>query len=83
MVGGKVLVASWSELGAVHVWDATPALRKLESLRATDPVQMERVGLRDQPKPLHSFTGHQGEGFAMDWCPTMPGKYDLFVLYRF
>ncbi|KAF4526267.1 hypothetical protein B566_EDAN010977 [Ephemera danica] len=72
-IGGKVLTASWSELGVVNIWDVTDNLRKLGALRPSDPVLLERIGLRDQPKPLHSFKGHQGEGFAVDWCNTIPG----------
>lgn len=72
-IGSMVLTASWSELGVVNIWDVTDNLRKLGTLRPSDPVLLERIGLRDQPKPLHSFKGHQGEGFAVDWCNTVPG----------
>jgi ribosome assembly protein RRB1 len=75
VVGGNVMAASWSELGVIDIWDITDNLRKLSTLRSTDPVLIERIGLRDQPKPLHSFRGHQGEGFSMDWCSTIPGMH--------
>jgi len=67
------VVATWSELGQVHMWDVTSNFRKLEALGSEDAVLTERIGLKDQPKPLYSFSGHQTEGFAMDWCHTIKG----------
>ncbi|XP_059475367.1 glutamate-rich WD repeat-containing protein 1 [Neocloeon triangulifer] len=72
-LGDKVVAATWSELGQVHVWDMTGSLRKLEALGPQDPVLTERIGLKDQPKPIYTFSGHQTEGFAMDWCQTTKG----------
>jgi ribosome assembly protein RRB1 len=57
----------------VHVWDITGSLKKLEAIGPNDPVLAERLGIKDQPKPLYSFSGHQGEGFAMDWSHTVKG----------
>lgn len=73
VLGDKVVAATWSELGQVHVWDITSSLKKLEAIGPNDPVLMERLGIKDQPKPLYTFCGHQGEGFAMDWSHTVKG----------
>ncbi|CAB3382167.1 Hypothetical predicted protein [Cloeon dipterum] len=74
MFGDKVVAATWSELGQVHIWDVTGQLRKLEALGTQDPVLNERIGIKDQQKSLYTFTGHQTEGYAIDWCSTNKGQ---------
>jgi hypothetical protein len=64
----------------VHVWDITSSLKKLEAIGPNDPVLAERLGIKDQPKPLYSFSGHQGEGFAMDWSHTNKGITSFFYV---
>lgn len=76
-MGDKIVAATWSELGQVHVWDITGSLKKLEAIGPNDPVLTERLGIKDQPKPLYTFSGHQGEGFAMDWCHTVKGTMSV------
>jgi len=68
-VNEKPLAATWSELGKVCIWDLT------EPLSALDDVQklQDYIKNKDKPKPLFTFKGHRGEGFALDWSPTMPG----------
>ncbi|XP_041987597.1 glutamate-rich WD repeat-containing protein 1 [Aricia agestis] len=67
----SVLAASWSELGRVEVWNITQQLQAVD-----EPALLERYNLdsvNNPAKPLYSFTGHQQEGFGLDWCPTEPG----------
>ncbi|XP_044760687.1 glutamate-rich WD repeat-containing protein 1 [Coccinella septempunctata] len=65
------LAASWSELGRVNIWDLT------EQLQAVDDGELLKVynnqNKSHSTKPLFTFSGHQKEGFSMDWSPTMPG----------
>ncbi|XP_049956353.1 glutamate-rich WD repeat-containing protein 1 [Schistocerca serialis cubense] len=60
-----VLTAAWSELGNVSVWNITPQLREV------DQPQNDSGTLPGQP--LYTFTGHQSEGFGLDWSSVMPG----------
>ncbi|KAL1781996.1 glutamate-rich WD repeat-containing protein 1 [Sigmodon hispidus] len=61
----------WSEKGQVEVF----ALRRL--LQVVDDPQALAIFLRDKQarvKPIFSFAGHMGEGFALDWSPRVPGR---------
>lgn len=67
----SVLAATWSELGRVDIWNITQQLQAVD-----EPTVLERYNLdviKNPVKPLYSFSGHQQEGFGMDWCPTEPG----------
>lgn len=70
-VSNNVLAASWSELGRVNVWNLT------EQLLAVDDKELlsayEKEGKANKTKCLFTFSGHQQEGFAMDWSPLVPG----------
>jgi WD40 repeat protein len=45
----------------VHIWDLRPLIESLNG----------KGGQRkDATKPLHTFSGHPTEGFAMDWSPV-------------
>ncbi len=67
---GKQLAASWSELGKVHIWDLT---RPLEAVNDSSEMATYTRN-QESPPPVFTFTGHQTEGFAMDWSKTTPGK---------
>lgn len=64
----KNIAATWSETGKVHIWDLTSGLDSLEI--STMPNHQPVV----EKKPMFSFSGHQTEGFAMDWSPTVAGR---------
>lgn len=66
----STIAATWSELGRVNVWDLNKQLQAVD-----DPVALkayEKDGI-NSVQPLYSFSGHQTEGFAMDWCSTEGG----------
>jgi ribosome assembly protein RRB1 len=67
--GERPLAASWSELGSVAIWDLTVPMRALDDYK----LLQEYIKTKEKPKPIFSFKGHRGEGFAVDWSPTMPG----------
>jgi len=48
---------TWSETGRVHIWDLTAALNNLDTSQAQTSPQ----------SALFTFTGHQSEGYAVDW----------------
>lgn len=66
-VGDKKLTATWSDTGKVHVWDTTTAMASLDLPNTPDHQKIET-------RPLFTFAGHQTEGFALDWSPTVPGR---------
>lgn len=65
------MAASWSELGRVNIWNLT------EQLQAVDNPEILKAynnqNKTNSIKPIYTFSGHQKEGFALDWSPTMPG----------
>jgi len=65
MIGPTPVVAAWSETGAVSVWNLTSLMQKLD-------IPGKEV-VREESTPLQSFSGHSGEGFALDWSPTDTG----------
>jgi hypothetical protein len=70
-LGEEPVAGVWSEKGQVEVF----ALRRL--LQVVDDPQALAVFLRDEQarvKPIFTFTGHMGEGFALDWSPRVPGE---------
>lgn len=61
----------WSEKGQVEIY----ALRRL--LQVVDDPQALVTFLRDEQarmKPIFTFAGHMGEGFALDWSPRVLGE---------
>uniref|UniRef100_A0AAG5DHD7 Glutamate-rich WD repeat-containing protein 1 n=1 Tax=Anopheles atroparvus TaxID=41427 RepID=A0AAG5DHD7_ANOAO len=64
-------VATWSEMGRVHIYNIKDQLAAVEDKQACRSYQEGKVG--DGVKPDFTFSGHQKEGFAMDWCTTTRG----------
>jgi len=62
MIGPTPVVAAWSETGSVSVWNLTSILQKLD-------IPGKEV-IREDSTPLQTFTGHNVEGFALDWSGT-------------
>ena len=63
------IVASWSESGKVHLYDARKQLQTLDlELVSGGSGVVQRVA------PVFTFTKHREEGFAMDWSPCKAGR---------
>nr|CAD7203614.1 unnamed protein product [Timema douglasi] len=76
---GAPLVATWSELGRVNIWNISLQLAAVDS-----PLLMNRYKEEQHSTtttPLFTFSGHQVEGFALDWSSVMPGMLQLDPLY--
>ncbi|XP_063920431.1 glutamate-rich WD repeat-containing protein 1 [Zophobas morio] len=71
IINDKVVAASWSELGRVNLWDLTHQLEAVDNDQILQRYNKENKA--NSVKPLFTFTGHQKEGFAIDWCPTVSG----------
>jgi len=63
------IAASWSSVGSVEIWDLTKHFDTLNNNRTNTQHQTVL-----DVKPIFSFSGHQTEGYAIDWSPTVPGR---------
>ncbi|XP_022919811.2 glutamate-rich WD repeat-containing protein 1 [Onthophagus taurus] len=70
-VNGKVLAATWSELGRVNIFDLTQQLQVVDNDQLLAKYKSENKA--NSITPLFTFSGHQKEGFGLDWCQTNPG----------
>eukprot|EP00301_Raphidiophrys_heterophryoidea_P026162 c8963_g1_i1.p1 GENE.c8963_g1_i1~~c8963_g1_i1.p1 ORF type:complete len:528 (-),score=152.83 c8963_g1_i1:251-1834(-) len=61
------LVATWADTGKVHINDIG------DCISALDKPPEKRPNTNFQP--LFTFSGHNTEGFAMDWSPTVEGRF--------
>lgn len=74
----SVVSAVWSETGKVTILDLKPHLQTLDSAGASASKNV--LTKKEEVKPLFVFTGHQTEGFAVDWSLSSPGKIVYFYL---
>lgn len=70
-VANNVLAATWSELGRVNIWSITDQLLAVDDKELLNSYQKE--GKANKAKSLYTFSGHQQEGFALDWSLVAPG----------
>jgi len=68
-INNKLYSATWSETGTVFVWDTSKALESLDL-----PGVAQHQTAPSSTKSIFKFSGHQSEGFAMDWSKTTPGR---------
>ncbi|XP_033107361.1 glutamate-rich WD repeat-containing protein 1-like isoform X2 [Anneissia japonica] len=64
-IADKEIAACWCETGRVHIFDLSPSLKSLEVTGQRQP---------SKSNPLHTFAGHQIEGYAIDWSRLVPGR---------
>ncbi|BBN09653.1 ribosome assembly protein RRB1 [Marchantia polymorpha subsp. ruderalis] len=67
------IVATWADTGYVQVWDMLSHVRALSTENPSEATAAATPSLLRQA-PLHIFTGHKDEGFALDWSPVNPGR---------
>ena len=70
----KTLAATWADTGKVHIWDLT---RPMNAVNDSNIMSAYTRNL-ESPAALFTFSGHQVEGYAMDWCPMVPGLFPRF-----
>ncbi|KAJ8036942.1 Glutamate-rich WD repeat-containing protein 1 [Holothuria leucospilota] len=70
IISGKHIAATWADTGRVHIWNISPAIESFEYQASGSKMT------KDDGKvlPVYTFTGHQIEGFALDWSPTVEGN---------
>lgn len=71
MVANNVLAATWSELGRVNIWNISEQLLAVDDKELLSSYQKE--GKANKVKSLYTFSGHQQEGYAIDWSLISPG----------
>ncbi|CAI6007075.1 unnamed protein product [Closterium sp. NIES-65] len=65
------IAASWSDSGRVQVWDLAPQVRALAATAAASAVAAADISPPvARQAPLHIYSGHEDEGFAVDWSPA-------------
>ncbi|XP_037944787.1 glutamate-rich WD repeat-containing protein 1 [Teleopsis dalmanni] len=70
-IGNTVFAASWSELGRVNIWNLSKQLQAIEDAQLLK--QYEREVANEPVQPVYTFSGHQKEGFAVDWSSCTEG----------
>jgi len=68
-IPSKHLVASWADTGKVHIWDIADQLGALDK-----PGTSRNQNFGDKVKPIFTFSGHQSEGYAIDWSRVNPTR---------
>lgn len=71
-VANNVLAATWSELGRVNIWNLNEQLLAVDDRELLSSYNKE--GKANKASCLFSFSGHQQEGFGLDWNPVVPGR---------
>lgn len=69
-IGNSSFAASWSELGKVNIWGLNELINIVDETSVT---KGNKSRTESEMKPLFTFTGHQQEGFAIDWSQASPG----------
>ncbi|EDW85694.1 uncharacterized protein Dwil_GK23014 [Drosophila willistoni] len=67
-LGNTVFAASWSELGRVNIWNLTQPLQAVE-----DAQLLKQYEQSEALRPAFTFSGHQQEGYAVDWSSCADG----------
>lgn len=67
----QLFAASWSEMGRVNIWNLEKQMQAVNDM--TTLAKYQKDGETLKTKPVFTFSGHQSEGFAVDWCPTIEG----------
>lgn len=69
-IGGRIITASWSDKGKVHIYDLTTPVQAVSDQKSINTYTAQKV----EPKPIFTFGGHLSEGFALDWAPLKSGS---------
>lgn len=71
-VSNNVLAATWSELGRVNIWNLNEQLLALDDRELLSSYNKE--GKANKATCLFTFSGHQQEGYGIDWSPLVQGR---------
>lgn len=72
--GEQSLAAVWSEKGQVEIFDLQPQVEAVHSSAAMAAF----TSRQKEATSLFSFSGHMTEGFAIDWSPTVAGRWGVW-----
>lgn len=72
-LGNSVFAGSWSELGRVNIWNLSEQLQAVEDAQLLKQYEQQSASNDATARPVFTFSGHQQEGFAIDWSPSAEG----------
>jgi ribosome assembly protein RRB1 len=62
-----------SETSDVHVWDVKRFINAVDN-ESDEPRHSQRSLTATPQRPLHTFSGHREEGYALDWSRVTAGR---------
>ena len=67
----STIVATWSDVGKVNIFNVEELMLKCSGGSAN---MLKQSASTPTDQPLFTYSGHDTEGFAMDWCTLTKGQ---------
>lgn len=76
VVNDVSLAATWAETGTVYIYDFSAELNMVDDQNEVTNYVSTKNSV------VQAFSGHQTEGFALDWSPTVKGKNCYSIMFN-